>query len=298
MTDREQLQRLEELAVTRLLDGLSHEERQEYRELEQLSGICDLEAIERTVAIAHLSLLGPLEQMPEKLQRAIQAEAEGHIAGPRRAGSYPGKQPPGRRLVWAATAGWLTALAASCAALFLFVDRPAALRSPPPVPVVSSRPPQVPPARAASQVAPPKGAALIVGPSMDSLTQRRALLASHLHAIQRPWRAGGDGTGERVRGEVVWDEDSQTGYMRFVNLRRNEPNAEQYQLWIFDGTRDERFPVDGGVFDIPRRDGEVIVPIHAKLRVRVPLAFAITVERPGGVVVSDRSRVAAIANIS
>jgi anti-sigma-K factor RskA len=86
--------------------------------------------------------------------------------------------------------------------------------------------------------------------------------------------------------------------MRFENLRLNEPNAEQYQLWIFDGSRDERFPVDGGVFNVTVREGEVVVPIHAKLPVRVPLSFAVTVEHTGGVVVSDRSRVGMIANIS
>jgi hypothetical protein len=84
--------------------------------------------------------------------------------------------------------------------------------------------------------------------------------------------------------------------MRFVGLRRNEPNAEQYQLWIFDATRDARYPVDGGVFDVTgMKDGDVI-PIKAKLPIGVPLMFAVTIERRGGVVVSDRERIAAIAN--
>jgi hypothetical protein len=96
----------------------------------------------------------------------------------------------------------------------------------------------------------------------------------------------------------VWDAASQTGYMRFVNLRRNEPNVEQYQLWIFDAVRNQLYPVDGGVFDVSTRDGEQIIRIHAKLRVQVPLMFAVTVEHPGGVVVSDRSRIAAIATVT
>ena len=40
------------------------------------------------------------------------------------------------------------------------------------------------------------------------------------------------------------------------------------------------------MFDVTK-DGEVIIPIDAKLAVASPAAFAITVERPGGVVVSD-----------
>ena len=86
--------------------------------------------------------------------------------------------------------------------------------------------------------------------------------------------------------------------MNHVNLQHNQPNAEQYQLWIFDGARDQRYPVDGGVFDVTSSSGEQFVRIHAKLRVQVPLVFAVTVEIPGGVVVSDRSRVAAIADAS
>lgn len=60
-------------------------------------------------------------------------------------------------------------------------------------------------------------------------------------------------------------------------------------------------PVDGGVFEInaARADaatGEVIVPVTAKLRVRGPTLFAVTVEKPGGVVVSPRERAALVAS--
>ena len=57
-----------------------------------------------------------------------------------------------------------------------------------------------------------------------------------------------------------------------------------------DLTSLEPHPVDGGVFDVTR-NGEVIIPIDAKIAVSNPTAFAITVEKPGGVVVSDRSRI-------
>jgi anti-sigma-K factor RskA len=82
--------------------------------------------------------------------------------------------------------------------------------------------------------------------------------------------------------------------MRFGGVAPNDPTEQQYQLWIFDATRPEATPVDGGVFDIGE-SGEVIVPINAKLPVREAAAFAITVEQPGGVVVSDRSRLALLA---
>jgi hypothetical protein len=49
--------------------------------------------------------------------------------------------------------------------------------------------------------------------------------------------------------------------------------------------------VDGGVFDVPANAGEVIIPIRAALMVRKPAAFAVTLEKPGGVVVSGREHV-------
>ena len=98
-----------------------------------------------------------------------------------------------------------------------------------------------------------------------------------------------------VIGDLVWDDRQQEGYMRFKGLAPNDPDVYQYQLWIFDATRDERHPVDGGVFDVPSGSDEVIVPIRAKLPVGEPVLFAITVEKPGGVVVSDRERIALVA---
>ena len=73
--------------------------------------------------------------------------------------------------------------------------------------------------------------------------------------------------------------------MRLTGMPANDPATSQYQLWIVDSDRDVN-PVDGGVFDIPPGGGEFVIPIDAKLRVSGPEAFAITREKPGGVVVS------------
>ena len=85
-------------------------------------------------------------------------------------------------------------------------------------------------------------------------------------------------------GEVVWNEGLQRGFMRLKGVAVNDPKLRQYQLWIVDPARDTH-PVDGGVFDVAST-GEVIVPFEARLGVRGPAAFAITSEKPGGVVVS------------
>jgi cysteine-rich repeat protein len=49
----------------------------------------------------------------------------------------------------------------------------------------------------------------------------------------------------------------------------------------------------GAMFDV--QGGETIVPIDAKLRVREGVLFAVTIEEPGGVVVSDRERLVLLA---
>ena len=97
-------------------------------------------------------------------------------------------------------------------------------------------------------------------------------------------------------GDLVWSPEDQFGALTLTGLARNDPAESQYQLWIFDADRDERYPVDGGVFDVPA-SGEAVVPFAPRVPVGRATLFAVTVERPGGVVVSDRSRLPALAKV-
>ena len=108
------------------------------------------------------------------------------------------------------------------------------------------------------------------------------------------WTATKDPAATATTGDVIWSEAKQRGYMRFVGLAANDPTQFQYQLWIFDKDRDDKFPVDGGVFDVSST-GEVIIPITARLRVSDATLFAVTIEKPGGVVVSKRERIVVTA---
>lgn len=87
-----------------------------------------------------------------------------------------------------------------------------------------------------------------------------------------------------VSGKVVWSDAEQNGYMILSGLPANT-GKRQYQLWIVDPQRDAH-PVDGGVFDVPPGDGLITIPVRARLPVRRPNVFAITLEKEGGVVVS------------
>jgi len=108
---------------------------------------------------------------------------------------------------------------------------------------------------------------------------------------------GGTERYSQMSGTVIWSDELQEGYMSLTNLPANDPNANQYQLWIVDPARDEK-PVDGGVFDISTNDGTVIIPISNPLAVTNPQAFVITLEQPGGVVVSKQEVVVALAKSS
>lgn len=130
-----------------------------------------------------------------------------------------------------------------------------------------------------------------------SLEQQRAQLASRDTAIERPWTATSEPEAKGAQGDVVWDPQTQQGYVRFRGLAANNPTKQQYQLWIFDAARGDKYPVDGGVFDIPAGDGEVVVPIQARLPVSDPAMFAVTLERAGGVVVSEREHIVVLARV-
>jgi hypothetical protein len=119
---------------------------------------------------------------------------------------------------------------------------------------------------------------------------RRELLARE-GTVQSAWSSTKEAAAREASGDVIWNQKEQRGFMRFHGLARNDPRISQYQLWIFDETRDARYPVDGGVFDVDDGSGDVIVPIHARIPVGTPTLFAVTVEQPGGVVVSKREHI-------
>jgi len=131
---------------------------------------------------------------------------------------------------------------------------------------------------------------------MTASQQRDALIASAEDLTRVRWNSTDPAKAdEKDLGEVVWSNRQQKGFMTIRGLPKNNPSTEQYQLWIIDPSRDEE-PIDGGVFDISA-DTESVIPINAKLEVGNPKVFAVTVEKPGGVVVSDQKRLPLIAKV-
>jgi hypothetical protein len=121
------------------------------------------------------------------------------------------------------------------------------------------------------------------------LAAQRAALLSRSGTQTIAWAGNEAG----VTGDVVWNGRQQTGFLRISGLAVNDPATFQYQLWIFDEARraySDDIAVDGGVFDIDRATGDLIVPIHSKLPVARPFLFAVTTEPPGGVVKHNPDR--------
>jgi hypothetical protein len=116
--------------------------------------------------------------------------------------------------------------------------------------------------------------------------------------VKLPWTSVHDAD---ASGEVLWSDEKQEGYMVFEGLDINDPNIEQYQLWIFDTDRKQKYPVDGGVFDIKQADirdnVKVVIPIHPHIPVDRAVQFAVTVERHGGVTVSEREKIPVLATV-
>lgn len=126
--------------------------------------------------------------------------------------------------------------------------------------------------------------------------QLAAFETSTPNLVKASWAPGNMKDMKDVSGEVVWSDTKQAGFIRIRGLAVKGAPDYCYQLWIFDKVQDKATPIDGGMFDV-NAEGEMIVPITAKIKPEGPTMFALTLERHGGVVVSKRDKLAAIAKV-
>ena len=265
-----------ELLALKAVEGLPSYEQLELDLLLADTPELAAESMDRAVAAIELAFTAP-EPMPGNLRERLSAQAAAHLADPsaerstadvlpfpRRASNEPSARSTTSKMGW-----WA---AAACLALAVAGWWP------------SSQAPLAPAPDGSGQIA-------VTEPSAEEKASR---LASLDDTIVRSWERTEDPLANQVIGEVIWNPSKQEGYMRFRGLPVNDPEQFQYQLWIFDVQQDERFPIDGGVFDASV-EGELIIPIINKLDVSAATLFAVTVEKPGGVVVSNRDRLVVLA---
>ncbi|MDX1928158.1 MAG: anti-sigma factor [Pirellulaceae bacterium] len=284
---------LQELMAGKVLGDLSNDELREFGELFSTINAKDLQELELAAAAVQLALADPVESqsvmdatdsapagLPDFLRQKIAGEALRFVvpASDRAPGNSPHEETrhvanaerkePARPVqpsqpAWREVVAWLAVAASLCVAATLWFNGLKEERT----------------TRVASAV-----------------ESRLALLNDTQKVIRADWASGKTPFAKAVTGDVVWNNESQQGFMRFVGMPPNDPTQEQYQLWIIDPERSTE-PIDGGVFDIASTD-EVVVPIQAKLKVQKPAAFAITIEKPGGVVVSSQARLPLLAQVS
>jgi hypothetical protein len=155
---------------------------------------------------------------------------------------------------------------------------------------------RTPPAPVAAT--PPAAPVVPVAKPVPTPAEERAAMLAKSDSLKITLGATKDPAAAGMTGDVVWDAVAQRGFLHFAGLTANDPAVHQYQIWIFDAGRDKRYPVDGGVFDVPANATEVVIPIRAALMVLKPAAFAVTVEKPGGVVVTGREHVVALGAVN
>ena len=255
--------RLRDLAVDRALFGLDPAEQAEFEALSARYGDADGEAMERVAAMLELGGGVSVEEaLPADLRRRVLEDAESRRSAREVQATRPLSNvgPSAPHGTWILYSGWLAA--AACLLWALFAGRNQST---------------TPPALAA---------------------QRQQLIDSSRDVVRAEWVATDDPAAAEATGDVVWSSAAQRGFMRIRGLAANDPGDHQYQLWIVDSNRADPQPVDGGVFDIPRDQEEVILPIRAALAVGSASQFVITVEPPGGVVVSRQERVPLVAKVT
>ncbi|MFK8014119.1 MAG: anti-sigma factor [Gammaproteobacteria bacterium] len=255
-------ERLLDLIIKRTLEGLDLDEAREFATLAHAHPDVSVEEIEQTVAALDAVTLGEDPPLPDSIAAGVADRLSPNSPAPP---SPP--PPPPSKLPWLAAAaalvfgavGWWQALSPSTSVI-------------------------------RSAATPPPALTTVTAPS------DRERLDADAAALSIAWAPSAEDTGRNVRGAVHWSHVHQVGYMELGGLAVNDPSVEQYQLWIFDATRSQEHPVDGGVFDISGSERQRI-PIHATRHVRDATLFAVTVEIPGGVMVSDRQRIVALAQV-
>lgn len=86
-------------------------------------------------------------------------------------------------------------------------------------------------------------------------------------------------TAPRATATIVWDDEKQQGILKVANAPVTAANQD-YQLWVVDPEYQQ--PVDAGVFNVDEKGGSEFT-FRPKLRISSAKAFAVSLERKGGV---------------
>ncbi len=270
-TRTEDMLRLDELLADRAMEGLSLAQSEEAAQLAAMLGREDDESLELAAAEAALGFAAtdPLaEPLPEAVRARIEAAGTAWCAASvapaplpiRAAATQSSSAPRFSGLAWFAAAAGLTLAALAWWGPWRGQT----------------------PNAGVVQVSAQKEREQLITTCSDSVT-----------LTWTDWSMDGEGPEIKgVKGDIVWSDSLQKGVMRFTGLPKIE--GGHYQLWIIDAERGMSQRISGGVFE--GGEGELMVCVSPRLPVRKGLAFAVTIEQPGGTWVSDMKRRVVIAS--
>lgn len=109
---------------------------------------------------------------------------------------------------------------------------------------------------------------------LAAIEQRDALARVQVATLSSKLTSAPDAT-----AVVVWDAERQRGVLNTVNVPPNAADRD-YQLWVVDPRYGQ--PVSAGVFSV-EKDGNTRYAFTPKARITSATAFAISLERKGGV---------------
>lgn len=279
-------ERLLDLLTDQVLFGLNSEELIELNELKaHFPDIGNDDSLELTVAAIGLTGVHKFEPMPDELTAKITADAEKYFTSQEKSAKVLRFEPQLREVNNTDVTGeiqktfefepkrpfmqWLGWAFAGLATVALIISL---IQPPKIIEVVKEIPPK----------------------NATTAEQYEKMLASAKDVKRTAWE--NPKNAKETYGEIIWSETEQKGFIKLNGFPVNDAAKETYQLWIFDETQSDKTPIDGGIFDVSS-NGEVLVPIDAKLKFKNPKLFAVTVEKPGGVVVSDRGKIVALGKV-
>ncbi len=271
----EEKERVLDLLSQRAVYGLSTDEQRELDEMQVDKTYRDDASFDLAAAAIALTEIDAREEMPAHLKSRILASADDYFTETEQSDIQPtvAFEPKRSASPWL---GWLVA-AAACVALAVNIFW---TRQQNPQVITSGPTPS---------------------PTVEKLDPRKDFEAMFASAgvVKAPVGPPPKAPAElaQVAGGVVWSDAKQAGYIKVKGLPKNDTAKTTYQIWIFDKNQDPKYPIDGGTFDVTV-DGEVLIPIDAKIAARDPQKFAITAEKAGGVVVSDLKRIAALGQVA
>jgi hypothetical protein len=276
-------ERTKELLQDRALEGLTPAER---RELEALGGSGD-ESFELSAAAIHVARAGRLEPLPAAVESKLRADGEAFLRDRQRAAAGRAERAE------VASAEGRSTTAAGAQVIVMPLGEPARAR------VDAARWSGWLAAAACMVVVALQALASHGQVSRGAANEAEAETESRVAAVdlvRAPVQPAADASGARATGEATWSQAEQRGELRVRGLARSAPGT-QYQVWVVDAARDARYPVALARFSADG-DGESTVALRAQVSVAQPTKLLVTVERAGGAVVPDGSRLTLTAALS